>query len=613
MATAALLGLSAGSAHALFPKRYVACKEEAAAAAAPAAPPVKEQWLPLAKRRAPRLSVAPLDVDDVAQADPMPSRRATRRPQSKLAVLVHSRNDYRCIGLLRGEAGMVRVIAAPPGTRFFGHGFADSWRQTNMRAAGAFARRKAIGALRRELARPIPQDAEPWRQHQLRRNKHYAARALADLRDTASAQNVLGLLRSLERDGFNLWRDTLDTLPRLDPARAQAYALELLRRVTRQPSELRKNSRLITDVLPLVVRPTPEVQAVVERAALTLTTKDAAPRGSYSGACELVIARVRLGDRSLRDELRAELATDLRTQRGVACYSKWMPVLFPGHDAAEAPVWMHRQRYRALLTWLARTRSRSSARNNDVRRRLLIWLRSRSTQPDVAGDKRDRRYVPNKRARHLAALAALGDAAAQRALDQLIADPQDQGTAPWIAALQALKLNLPGAAEAAERRLRLGILQRTRRLSNEPWERRGAVRITEQGRVIEELARRGDDRFVLGMLSRSVFDREVAARLLARRRPRRACDIVGAAASRAQREVIEDAFWALSVLGRQCRQVMQRLATDPAQPPAVRGMATEYLAMLRHMSVPRVTAVLARDRRYRPSVRRARIIYSARE
>ncbi len=612
---ALLVGLAPHSATALFPPRYAACQDESERRTVKLSKQPTPLWLPLPKKRIAPLRVAPMEVDDVAHAEAMPSRRvAPREKPPTRVVLVQSRNDYRCVGIPRGTPGILRVISAPPGARFYRHNHPNSWRQRNMRAAGVFNLKSAVPALRRELARPIPKDAEPWLQHQLRRNKHYAARALADMGDRTSGPAVLALLRSLERDGFNLWRDTLDTLLRLEPRRAQAYALDLIRRATRDPKLFKENSQLLTDVLPLVTTPSAGARDVIERAAFTLVTDDAAARGHFSGACELVAARVRMGNTQLQSELRHELATDLRTQRAVACYSKWMPVLFPGHDSREADAWMHRHRYLALLNWLARTRKGEPSQNDvDARRRLLSWLKARAKKPDIVKNERDRRYSPNKRALHLAALAAMGERSAKSALDTLIRDPADDGTAPWIAALHALRLELPAAADLAAERLRLGIRQSTRRFSSKRWDRRGAVNITEQGHVIEELARRGDARFALGLLSRSVFDRELTAMLVARRKPARACEIVGNAAAKAQRQAVDDAFWSLSVLGSKCRATMQRLTKDSSQPPSVRGMANEYLAMLRDKSVPSHTAVLLRDRDHRASAQRARIIFSAKE
>lgn len=603
------------TAFALFPPRYVVCKDDTEQRVVRQCSRKAEQWLPLATKRVQPLRLLPMEVNDVAEVDSLPSRRVapSEAPPTRV-VTIEGRNDYRCIGIPRGAAGILRVVSAPPGAHFFGHTYPESWRQTNMRAAGTFALQSAIPALRRELERPIPDSAEPWRQHELRRNKHYAARALADLGDQASAPLVLALLRSLERDGFNLWRDTLDTLPRLSPASAQTYALDLIRRATRDPKLLQENPQLFTDVLPLIVTPSPGARAVIEAAAATWVTPDAAARGRFSGACELVVARVRMGDMTLGDELRAELATDLRTQRAVACYSKWMPVLFPGSQASEAPVWMHRHRYEALLTWLARVRRGApSAADGGVMQQLVTWLRARSREPDVAGDRQDRRFVPDTRARHLAALAGLGDAAARRALNQLIVDPNDDGTAPWIAAQQALLLELPGAADLAAKRLELGITRSTRRFNSASWPKRGALLITEQGEVIEALVRRGDARFALGLLSRSVFDRELTAMWIAREKPAAACEIVGKAAHEAPRESIDDAFWTLSALGGSCRGTMQRLTRDPAQPAAVRGMANEFLAMLRDKSVPAQSRELERDRAHRASVQRARIIFRSRE
>jgi hypothetical protein len=600
------------------PPRHLICHDEQRPRpprpSASAGPPISD-WVRLPRRRPPTLELAKLEIFDVAESDPMPSRRVATeraRPHAEQTplVLLESRNDWRCIGVPRGTPGIARVSGAPPGSRFHGQPRLESWRQDNMQAAGVLALFSTKGLLRRQLERPIPEGIEAWQAGELRRSKHVAARALADLGDAASAPRVLMLLRSLEREGFHLWRDTLDSLGRLDPQLAQSYALELFERAAERPEWLRGNPTLYTDLLPLISVSSPRALAVLRRISGMLT-KDNVNLPHGSGGCELVAARVRLGDADLRRELRTELGTgSLDTQRAVACYSALMPALYPGIEGAELPVLMHRLRYESILAFLESTRAGGSAAE---RARLLAWLRQRSSAPDVAGDRQRRDFVPDRRAMHLAALAALGDVQGKQKLAELITDPNDDGTAPWVAAYFALRLELERAAELAVERLLIARHQHTRRHSSESWPRRGALVITAHGRVLEELVRRRDDRFALGLLDRQAFTRSLTTAWLARKRPSSACKLVGDAAHRASPEAIDEAFWALSVLGQRCRATMQRLVADSSQPAAVRGMANEHLAMLRDQTVPANNRLLSTDSRYAPTISRARIIHAAPE
>ncbi|MBK8998609.1 MAG: hypothetical protein IPM35_23050 [Myxococcales bacterium] len=607
------LASSAALAH---PPRYAVCHEERKAAPVRPEPEQRareaDDWMPLARRRPPRLERAKLEVFDVAEVDPMPSRRTARpkptpRPEEPAVVALESRNTFYCIGVPRGTPGILRTIGAAPGTRFYGHPHTESWRQENMLAAGYLAIAKAVPLLHRELDRPLPKEAEPWQHGERRRTKHAAARALADLGDVASAPRVLALLRSLERDGWNLWRDTLDSLPRLDPALAQKYALELIARGLDEPKLHSQNVTLYSDLLPLLVTPTPETLALLRRASAKVD-KDSVALAHGSGGCAVLATRLRLGDAELARELRAELNTaSLVTQRSVECYSTLMPALYPGQDASELDVWMHRHRYDEMLTWLEATRS---APADPAKKRLLAWLTKRSKEPDVAGDRSRNDYQPEKRAKHLAALAALGDTAAKAQLDAWVADEKDDGTAPWVAAYYMLRLELPGAADLAVKRLQMARQQHMRRYSRDAWPRFGAHVVTEHGRIVQELAARGDERWVLGLLDREGFTRELSVYLLAKTQPKGACGIVGDAARLATDEAVDQAFWALSLLGDRCRDTMQKLVADATQPPHVRGMANEHLAMLRDGSVPRN---LTTDRRFHASRERARIIYHAPE
>ncbi len=598
-------------------ERYAYCHEEE-----PIALPKPNQkkrsapddWQPLPSKRSARFTVAKYDIFDVAERDPMPSRRVARDrpkpPPPPVVVLNESRNDWRCVGTPRGTAGIIRTIGAPPGARFYRHNHAESWRQDNMDAAGLFNLKGAIPVLRRELKRPIPSDAEPWRQGQLRRNQHSAARALADLGDKPSGPAVVKMLRQAETRGFNQWRDSLDSLLRIDAELAQRYALELIERGATKPAYIAKNKSLFTDLLPLVTKSTPEALRVLKLASGMLTARSVKLPNSAYGGCAMLAKRLELGDTELTRELRAEVnKASLRTQRGAHCYSKLMPVLYPGTGLIHIDVLTYRHRYAEILDGLAGRPAPSAA----AKRTLLVWLHQRSKTPKIAGGRTHRDYSPITRALHLAALSALGDAKARREIAALIRDPKDAGVAPWIAARQALRLALPGAADLAAERLRLARRLHTRRFSTSRQVRRGAHLMTEQAQLVEALAERGDPRFVLGLLGENVFAREYTIFALARRKPPEACDIIARAAAGAKRIPVDVAFWALSVMGTRCRTAMKRLVSDPKQPAYVRGMANEHLAMLRDQSVVAHAARLVRVKGAKQGAQRSLIILRSRE
>jgi hypothetical protein len=632
-ALATVMGL-ATPARGFFPQRYVACHEEDAnavvvitAPSPPAQAPPGPTLLPLVRRRAPkRLTIAPLVVIDVARAEPLPAREAhpvappARDEGRRLAppmVLAEGRNNYRCIGIPRGSAGIGRVLSAPPGTRFFGRISAASWRRDNMRAAGAFALGKAAPALRRELERPILPGLEGYQLAEQLQLKLAAGLALADLEDRAAAPALRAFVQSRELQPYPLiWEDALDPLARLDPVLAQRYAIAALTRLVNQPAAMGKHRGMVRQLLPLLTQSSPRALAVLRQLSSLLVEPDGDPDGHE--ACLVLGARARLGDELLLAELRPELAVELRTQRGVACYSQLIGPVFPGRDPDEVATLTHRHRYQEILALLRLMADRERSGQGDprfatARAQLRAWLVKRSGEPDVRGDASHRDNNPERRALHLSALAFLGDARAQRQLEALIRDPADDGTAPWLAAHQALLFELPGAADWAAARLAIAMGSITRRFTQRSWGSRGLVKVTEHVEVIDALARRSDPRFALGLLDRNVFAREATVHHLARLRPPRACEIVGQAARHAQPQSVQDAFWALSVLGDECRDTMGRLANDLGQTPAVQGMALEALAMMRDPRVPALLDRSATARELKPATERARIIDSARE
>ncbi|MBW2522707.1 MAG: hypothetical protein JRI23_00965 [Deltaproteobacteria bacterium] len=617
--TCALATSAAAHAQSLYFHRYLVCDEQPHPA--PVHPVVRDgdELSPLTRRRAPStLPIAPLINIDVAVAQPIPVRKASPRATPELPTRWASSSDYRCIGFPRGKAGILRVVSAPLGTRWYGHGRSESWRQDNIRAAGAFDAREAIPWLRRTLKRPVPEGLEGYRRHEIERVKLAAARALADLGDTASAPLVLDWLRELERTaGSVFWKDALDSLPRLDPALAQAYATEVAGRSAAPDRPSEDHHAKLWAVLPLIVDPSSDSVAALR--ALSPPLERVRRDIQRTLLCQVLAARVRAGDDELVADLRTDVgAKDLRTARAVTCYSALMPELYPGRDPDEVDLLTHRHRYESILRLIDRMAEQERAGHQDPRfatagAQLRRWLQSRSTTPTISGGKRHRDFSPQTRALHLVALAALGDREAREAIDRTIADPADDELAPWLGAQWLLELDLPRAADRAAERLRLASVQLTRRYTSKSWPHRGHQIVTEHVQIIDALAARGDPRFALGLLDRSRFAREAALQHLARRRPPEACGIVGDAARAAEAEAVQDAFWALSVLGPACRPTMAGLAADPSQPDHVRGMAIESLAMMRDAGAAELALDRGKRDPLRQSKRRARVILRSRD
>ena len=616
-------------AQSLFPARYVACREDAGPPTvrvqAPERPPL-DALLPIPRKHAPSpLPVEPLLVIDVAMAEPIPARRAAPgpvapAPEEPPVLVASGGNDYKCLGYPRGRSGILRVVAAPPGTRWYWHSQGEDYRLDNMRAAGAFGMRQALGPLRRALDRAEPAGPTDWRTFEALDLRLTAARALADLGDRDSVPRVLALLRAREdKDTPYVWSDSLEPLARLDPAMGQAYAVEVLGRVAARQSKGPHDGFLVREVLPYITAPSAEARAALER--LSSPIEQLTGDGARHSACELMAARLRAGDEALRRELAPELAVDLRTERGVYCYSELIGLVFPGQDPDEVDALTHRWRYDQIIALLARMRERDAQSNvardprfDAARAKLRAWLGERQSAPEIAGGRDDTRYQPEMRAKHLLALTLLGDARARADLDRLVEDPADEGTAPWVAAYGMLRLGLPGAEDRAAARLRLAITHWTERHDTQITPRRGMVIVTNHVRVVDELARRADPRFALGLLDREQTTREAALHYLARLRPEAACKLVGEAARDAEEEeTIQDAFWALSALGDACQPTMQLLALDESGRPEVRGMAIEALAMMRDGSVPGLVRRIERNDRARAAKERARIIFGSPE
>ncbi len=625
LATAAVTTNTASASEALFPVRYVACRAERetdAATPSNASPPVDR--IPVRRRKPPpRLSASQLIVDDVAVAAPIPTVvRDASEPREALKR-IDGQNDYLCIGLTRGKKGILRVLDAPPSTAWSGHTNDSRWPLQNMRAAGVFKIDEAIVSIRRELDRPLPTKLD-YRLFERLDAKIAAMRALADLGDGASAPKVRAFLR--EREGKEIpapWHDALESLRRLSPVEAQAYGLDVVLRLVAEGNvetgseRAREQANLVRSILPMFTLPDSAAVAALTRLS-AMTERDTSD-GGWHQSCKLIATRIRMGDRALEKELRSELSTDLRTQRGVMCFSEVIGSAFPGNDPDELDALFLRQRYEEILHLIGRMQTQDAsgvhdARFDAARTKIRAWLTKRSTEPDIAGGPSDTRFQPTERALHLTALAALGDAGAKSSLFALIDDPKESGVAPWIGAHRAMRMGITGARDHAVIRLGIAMKERTERFSTEPFPERGALLVTEHGDVVDELVAEGDDRFVLGLLDGERFTRELTVGHLARKRPRRACELVARAATGAEDEAIQDAFWALSILGDACKPEMERLVSSASPKGDARAMATELLAMMRASSAEAAIRSASRTSgTFGAAMQRARLILDARE
>jgi hypothetical protein len=576
-------------AHPLFTERYLICHLESdgptVQSALRSVLDLGSDFTPLPSRSdGPRLPSAPLVIADLVQPAPIGQgkKAAPVSPPTEL-TLAEDSLDYRCIGLPRGKPGMLRVLGGSLTKRYRGepHGLTTIIRHAG--AAGTFQVTEAIPAMAQKLARAIPDELEPWQKLERLHMKVALARALADLGDRASAPLVRDFLREREpRDFPGFWTDTLDALQRLDPKMAHDYAREALGRVLSAKELGTPETNRLRALLPLLASPSAGSRDEATVALLRKIADRIDPKGEGAGheACLIMAARVRMGDDDLRRSLAPELATDLRTQRAVSCYSEVIVEVFPGDSPDELDTLFHRQRTRALVRLVGRLTRDPSPAGEPARQKIRGYLKRRSQDPDIS-DRGDRRFDVEDHALHLAMSAKLGDRGASARLTALVADEKDHTVGPWVAVITALDLDLEGAEDLAVQRLLLGRTEHTERHSRESWPTRGDRTITEHGAVVERLAARGNDAFVLGLLDRQEFTRHVAVFHLSRLKPQAACERVARAASGAEHKAVLDAFWALTVLGDTCRPTFARLLDDPKTSDALRGAALEGRAMLR--------------------------------
>lgn len=622
LGTTAAVVTASRPARAINPARHLVCERDTARrseAPVEAAPPVPLR-VPVPKTaRRETFDVDALISIDVPSREPFPFGPKGEIAPEEIALpappRVASRNDFRCIGFPRGTAGILRTLASPPNTRFARHPYAPSWIRDNMEVARLAAIQSAVPLLRRELARATPAAVEDHDTMQGLFTKSTAIRALAGLSDAPSVPAIRAFLEAREGRSYpSAWEESLASLAELDPAAAEAYALDAITRVSQIAARGAAEDNVIRHAILLVRTPSPRAVATLTAAMQRLGIDEVNPSGH--AACLFLAARLRAGDEVLLRPVRAELSVSLTTNRGVNCYSELVAAAFPGASAVELDTLFLRERYEEIvgLVVALRAAEKRGASFPDaaiIRRRVGEWLARRRTEPDIAAGRGDTRFSETRLVLHLALGAALGDAADAKALAVIVADAKNDGVAPWIGAEAGLRLDLPGAADMAVGRLALARTTSGRELGMRLDAHRGTYPITDHVRVIDLLVQRGDPRFVLGLLDRQSHARFATFEHLSRRKPTGACKIVADAAGAAGEDEVAEAFWALTVLGDACRDVMRALASDTSAPSHVRGMAIEHLAMVRDAAVAARLGVRRDDvERFR---QRARIIHASPE
>lgn len=464
--------------------------------------------------------------------------------------------------------------------------------------AAYFDMRDAIPHLRRILALPMPEGAvDTHAEIEVNGLRAEAAFALAALGDEASAPAIAKLLRAFETEGHGfLWRDTLQALTNLSPAQASSYARNFLSRhaLADMRMSLPGGSSHLDALEPIVVARDRAALPVLRRLTEGESATDrGSPRVALSDShnwCQLMAARLALGDQPLRDDVRKAFAGSYSGTMVATCDGDFLRTY--GTDPEDAAILlrhlgrddlgfdagMSNLAYGRLLALVAALdeRERSQGKSKAITRAreiLRAGLRERSSYPHVA-DPSHSNFAPHFVALHDAALAGLGDTAARAKLHAIIVDDTDRSGVADLAALHALRLEVPGAVDDAARRLALDVA-----FTNDE---RSGIFEDVRTKLFEALREQAPDdpRWTVALVDATADVRERAIHQLSRRSPHGTCDAVLDAATHATDRAVDDALLVLTTLPGRCRAPLRRAAANARNPDAVRGMAFEALAIL---------------------------------
>lgn len=590
----------------VFPTRYAACREDSVPSLPKPEPERRDGMIlvpvPTISGNPGRLQVVADEADDVAYSEPVPRQIETHDSQviATSPVVSASSNDFRCLGFLRGRAGILRVLSSAPATRFYGHSYPESWRADNMVAASVANMTDAIPSLRLSLNRPLAGSRSFDRVAQ----KTESAIVLAALRDRSSASDMVKWLRELETISWNgLWSDVFNALVQNDDRVAEAYAIELLDRI----SQGTLGERVASDRLATLSALSPATREQSLPVLQRLSSASAPFDGYGHASCLLLGARIRLGDPLLVKDAREQMQGELTTNWAINCFSEVRDSL-PWNEPADLAALTHRHAYEAMLLWI---RLPETAESRPARQKLLAWLQKQMTSPEVSQVDHVE-FRKTTRATFLAVQAALGDALARRLLREMAVDPRDETDAGWMAASYGLRYDLPGALDDARERLRLGLTQDYAR----GWyESPVGVGVNWPTQMMQEMITKfpSDASWTVGLLNKRVTVREWTLFSLSRIRPKGACQKIATASNGAEPDSISDAFWGLTVLGQDCVSAIEALAKNVGTASKIRGPSIEYLAMVKHPEAVAIAREAGKREELRQFARRAEIIAGSRE
>ncbi|HWB78197.1 MAG TPA: hypothetical protein VG755_24700, partial [Nannocystaceae bacterium] len=210
--------------------------------------------------------------------------------------------------------------------------------------AAYFDLKETIPALRRMLVTPMPEGAKgthAWLEvHALRAE---AAYALAQLGDVQSADEIVKHVRDFETHGHGtLWADTLAALTQLSPPHASAYARDFLARI--ELADLRMSmpggSSQLAALAPIIATQDREALPVLRR--LTAgedtgsTSKPRIPLSSAHGWCQLMAARLAIGEQPLVDDVREQFAGSYSGTMVATCDGAFLKTF--GRDAKDVDI-----------------------------------------------------------------------------------------------------------------------------------------------------------------------------------------------------------------------------------------------------------------------------------
>lgn len=534
--------------------------------------------------------------------------------------------DWQCAGAIRGRPMVLATLQRELQSASISQD-PDHKIESALLATTIFRMTEAIPLLRRMTTKwPLP-GGDPSEHWERANRRLLAARALFELGEPprSFAPALWDLLKFLEGHRLGtMFPETLDLLVEADPAAVGQHLQHLLERRGKRLSDFTAGEPL--EALPFLAR-TRHVGALpVLRRLMQAEVNE--PGVQSMAYCDVGAARLSL-DEDFRRRVRRDHEGDTEGSPTyawtVTCGAEWLrPALGEDPDDARAlstytivdqntdegtAIPAYERMLHLLVSMSAREPGAAPAEGRRIAaaRRLLREVLAKEVHLPVLSDLSSPHYSPIAAIRHHAALASLGDAAAERWLYTRVDDRADTSGLAWIAAHHALELGLPGALPRALALLQAGL---------------GYVNSEQQNafshirhKLLDLVVRRvpsGDARWTVSLLDADVRVRERALFHLSRLRPAGACEVVARAAKDAADDQAADhAFYALSVLGEVCRPTFVRLLQPGAGPAPVRGMALEMLAALGGADVPAAIERLSREGDdLALSARRARRIYA---